>query len=281
MNKGIKNNRGIALITLIIAIIIVIVLIVGVATILIKNSINADKNNNYNTEIDKYEQSNDYNSTSSKVNKTYLKMAKEIWKQEEILLNAVKNGDIQTLVENAREDEYMIDDFIKNKDEEFYDAASEYLKFMYSDLTWEEPDEDTYTQWALYLERMIKEKLKGEGLSDDWITLTTGDLIKGKQFYKISSKYRELYPNATGEWNNETTIEAYEKLSKTLNEIPTENLYLSIDILEFDTDGNFVLAYDSLLDDTEIELLDISYWLRDRYGNDSWVGHFIVEEVLD
>ena len=56
---------------------------------------------------------------------------------------------------------------------------------------------------------------------------------------------------------------------------------IDIDILEFDTDGNFVLAYDSLLGDTEIESLYNSYWLRDRYGNDSWVGHFIMEDVLD
>ncbi len=105
-------------------------------------------------------ESSSYLNEQDIVNDTYLKMAKELWRQEEILLEAVKNGDVETLVKNARDDEYMIDDFVDNLDQEYIDAASEYLKFMYADLTWTEPDEETYENWAVYLEKNNKTEIK-------------------------------------------------------------------------------------------------------------------------
>ena len=271
MNLNENKNKKIIFITVVIAILIIIALVIFLVM----------KNKSKNTSTFDGNGVSSYLNEQDSVNDTYLKMAKEVWKQEEILLEAVKNGDIETLVKNARDDEYMIDDFVDNPDQEYIDAASEYLKFMYADLTWTEPDEETYENWAVYLEKTIKQKLKGEGLLDDWIRLSTDELIQGKKFYKISSTYEEVYPNASGKWSNETTQEAYEKLKATLNQIPTDILHLDIDILEFDTKGNFVLAYDSLLEDTEIERLHDSYWYKNRYGDDSWVGHFIMEEVLD
>lgn len=263
--------------TILITIIIIVLLIIATTVAVVFKIKNEEKETN----LANGSETTDYISNQNETNNTYLEMAKEIWKKEVVLLEAVKSGDIKTLVENARDEEYMIDDFIDNPDQEFIDAASEYLKFMYTDLTWSEPDEETYEYWANYLEKTINQKLKGEGASDDWISLGTDDLIKGKNFSKLYSTYREIYPDATGDWNNETTSEAYEKLKATMDKIPVENSMIDIDILEFDTDGNFVLAYDSLLGDTEIESLYNSYWLRDRYGNDSWVGHFIMEDVLD
>ncbi len=263
--------------TILITIIIIVLLIIAITVAVVFKIKNEEKE----TDLANGSETTDYISNQNETNSTYLEMAKEIWKKEVVLLEAVKSGDIKTLVENSRDGEYMIESFIDYPDQEFIDAASEYLKFIYADLTWSDPDEETYEYWANYLEKTINQKLKGEGLSDDWITLSTGDLIKGKKFFELHSTYEEIYPNATGEWNNETTSEAYEKLGATMDKIPVDSSIIDIDILEFDTDGNFVLAYDSLLEDTEIESLYVSYWLRNRYGNDSWVGHFIMEEVLD
>ncbi len=273
MNSSDNKKKKTVLIAIIIAVLLIIAIIVAI--VLINN--NGSKENNM---IDGSDTS-DYANNQNTSNETYLKMAKEIWKKEVVLLEAVKSGDIKTLVENARADEYMIDDFLDNPDQEFVDAASEYLKFMYADLTWTDPDEERYEDWAKSLEREINAKMNGDQAAVDWISLSTYDLIKGRNFYKIYSTYGELYPDATREWNNETTSEAYEILKATLNKIPIEDSMIDIDVLEFDAKGNFVLAYDSLLGDTEIESLHNSYWLRDRYGDDSWVGHFIMEDVLD
>ena len=278
-----KKNWMIILMIVFILLLIIVVTVIGVN--------NGKKSNEYK---DNYTDNGEYyygdygefndeeeGNESNQVNENYVKMAKDIWKKEVILLKALNEGDIQILIDNAREDEYMIEDLAKNTDQEFIDAASQYIKTMYADLTWNEPDEERYESWALQLERDINEKLQGDGLMDDWIRLNTEDLVQGKNFVSLSSEYRKLYPNATGEWNNETTVEAYQKLSKTLEAIPTESLYLDIDVLEFDKNGKFVLAYDSVLSDTEIESLHTSYWLKHRYGDDSWVGHFIMEQVLD
>ena len=273
MNSSDNKKKKTVLIAIIIAVLLIIAIIVAI--VLINN--NGSKENNM---IDGSDTS-DYANNQNTSNETYLKMAKEIWKKEVVLLEAVKSGDIKTLVENARADEYMIDDFLDNPDQEFVDAASEYLKFMYADLTWTDPDEERYEDWAKSLEREINAKMNGDQAAVDWISLSTYDLIKGRNFYKIYSTYGELYPDATREWNNETTSEAYEILKATLNKIPIEDSMIDIHVLEFDAKGNFVLAYDSLLGDTEIESLHNSYWLRDRYGDDSWVGHFIMEDVLD
>ena len=228
----------------------------------------------------KKEVSNYFNEQDS-VDDTYLKMAKEVWKQEERLLNAVKDGDIETLVKSFSDVDNVMDDFKDNPDQEFVEAASEYLKFMYADLTWTEPDEETYKEWAIDLEKSVNEKLEGKGYNSDKIIIDIDDFVTGKDFNNVYSTYKELYPNASGEWSNETTGEAYEKLGTVLDKIPTEKLYLDIDIYDFDRSGNFTLGCRELLEGTEIEFFDISYWLKDRYGEDSWVGHFIMEEVLD
>ena len=267
-----RNNKKKTIFIIVVA---TILILIGVVIILRTNK----KTNNTNI-IDGNEQLS-YLDGQDGIKDTYLKMAKEIWKQEVVLLEAIKNGEIEVLVENMGDSEYLIKNFIEIPNPEFIDAASEYLKFMYADLTWSEPDEETYEMWAMDLENEINEKSKDEGLSDDWIHLSTGDLIKGKNFIDIYSTYAEVYPDASHEWNNETTEEAYEKLRATLDQIPTDSLYLNIDI-KFDENGEFVLAYDSsLLNDTEIEIMRTSYWLKDRYGDDSWVGHFIMEDVLD
>lgn len=184
MNSSDNKKKKTVLIAIIIAVLLIIAIIVAI--VLINN--NGSKENNM---IDGSDTS-DYANNQNTSNETYLKMAKEIWKKEVVLLEAVKSGDIKTLVENARADEYMIDDFLDNPDQEFVDAASEYLKFMYADLTWTDPDEERYEDWAKSLEREINAKMNGDQAAVDWISLSTYDLIKGRNFYKIYSTYGEL-----------------------------------------------------------------------------------------
>ena len=199
-------------------------------------------------------------------NSAYVEKAKEIYSKADQLFSALKEGDIQTVVDLGDPDDYVTSTLSYITDSE---TAKEIFKTVYADLCWEYTDEDI-ERTAEYLQEAAEAEVYGEEF----------DLSMTEIAYKwmLAFRYTSLAYFEDGDvipenYKPETKEEAFDILKKGLEETPLQYMS-SVTATTPDENGNFYFIYDEdyLFDDAGIVNL---------YDGDDTMAQTYVKNLMD
>lgn len=221
---------------------------------------NINDHDEYDDEYDDdgYDDDDYYDDDEEEENTAYRLQAEAIFAKTDQMLTALKEGDIDTLIELGDPDDIMVKSLSRVSD---FETARQLLRTIYAELYWEVTEEDV--EW---LEKQLQEWAEhGEDAWGEEMDLYMNALAYRWMINASSSALLYFEPGdvVPGKFIPETEEQAWEILQTVLDNRPLQ-LMPGLTISVPDAEGNFYFLYEEDYLFSAAKLDELGYWSEDQ-----------------